>query len=101
MPEYSAPGRSGGFACEVGAGSDAGGFSWASAIMQPNANQPANMVAKQCFRMMDVYLAVMVLHGYGAFVSYSTVHSHADRRGPSAIIDAPLCLSDVVEWIHS
>jgi len=65
--------------------------------MHPNANQPANMVAKQCFRMMNVYLAVMVLHGYGAYVSDTTVHSAADEPRPSAIIDPPQCPSNVVE----
>ncbi|PYX48117.1 MAG: hypothetical protein DMG83_02420 [Acidobacteria bacterium] len=60
MPEYSAPGRSGGFACEVGAGSDAGGFSWASAVAHANASQPANMAMEWCLRMM---VAVMVLQG--------------------------------------
>jgi hypothetical protein len=97
MPEYSAPGRSAGFACGAGAGSDAGGFSWARAIVHHNATQLANRITRRFVRITDVNVAVMVLHGYGAYVSDTTVHSAADEPRPSAIIDPPLCRSNVVE----
>lgn len=95
MPEYSAPGRSGGLVSGGAdfSGGDDEGLSWAGTAVPQKAMIATKAIERSRLCMMDASLpGVMVLHDLAVFVGDTAVHSTANAGAVSAIIEPPLCL---------